>query len=91
MSRSSQSSSRGHIYGLTSSGDYDKHMERIIDHASNLFPERQYQLPQIFTPSNSHWNGEGSSDEFRQIRDDSALYGGLDGLGMSVCYLHAIY
>ncbi|KAJ8129735.1 hypothetical protein O1611_g3896 [Lasiodiplodia mahajangana] len=78
MSRGSQSSHRGRIYGLPSGGDYDTHTERIIDHTSSLFPERQHQLPQIFTPSTGQWNGEDSSGGQGQDIDDLGLHRDLD-------------
>lgn len=90
MSRGFQSNSRDYIHGFPRGGDYDKHIERIIDHASNLFSESQYQLPQICTPSTSHWNNEGDSGELSQIGDDLTLYGGLGGLGKPECCSHDI-
>ncbi|KAI0875769.1 hypothetical protein GGS24DRAFT_515020 [Hypoxylon argillaceum] len=92
MSGRPQTSSHDHIYGLPSGGDYDKHIERIIDHTNSLFSESQYQLPRIFTPSTSHWNGESVSRGLGYIRDDSTLYGGLEDIDRTIPgYLQPTY
>ncbi|KAI0433773.1 hypothetical protein F5Y09DRAFT_350687 [Xylaria sp. FL1042] len=83
----SQGAGRSHTYGLygpPSGGDYDRHIQRIIDHTSNLFPEIQYPLPQTFTPSSNYHDRENLSSGAAQIPDDGVEYRGLDDFDRSV-------
>lgn len=80
MSRGPGSSSHGHIYGLPTSSDHDRHIQRIIDHTNSLFPEPQYSLPQLMTPSSIPSNEESYDDRPGQTTG-SIQYGDLDDFG----------
>lgn len=81
MSRDSQPSGRGHFYGHVSGDGHDRHIERITEYTNSLFPEPQYRLPQIYTPSSIDWNQDGIPGESGRSTDDLCLYGGLDDFG----------
>ncbi|TGJ85011.1 hypothetical protein E0Z10_g3750 [Xylaria hypoxylon] len=81
MSQGARPDGRGHIYGpydAHGGGDHDRHIQRIIDHTSNLFPETQYHAPQTFTPPTNYWNRASLTAGLGQITDGPAEYSGLD-------------
>ncbi|KAI0548682.1 hypothetical protein F4679DRAFT_596638 [Xylaria curta] len=79
MSRGSDSSSYGHIYGPPSSGgDHDRYIQQIIDHTSSLFSETPYQLSQRYNHPDNDWSRESSENGLGHIPNDSNLYGELD-------------
>ncbi|KAI0542016.1 hypothetical protein GGR58DRAFT_369396 [Xylaria digitata] len=81
MSHGAGPNGHGHIHGphdAHGGSDFDRHVQRIIDHTSNLFPETQYRIPQTFTPPTNYWDREGLTGGLGQITDDPAEYSGLD-------------
>ncbi|KAI3321340.1 P-loop containing nucleoside triphosphate hydrolase protein [Xylariaceae sp. AK1471] len=84
MSRESGSSSRRHIYGHPSGEDHDRHIQNIIDHTSSLFPDTQYQLPQLCTPSTTDWNQDSHIDALGHINKEANEYGALDDFDQRV-------
>ncbi|KAI1278332.1 hypothetical protein F5Y07DRAFT_72255 [Xylaria sp. FL0933] len=79
----SEGGGRSHAYGA-SGGDYDRHIQRIIDHTSSLFPEVEYPLPHTFASASNYYDGESLSSEAGQITSDSVEYRGLDDFDRSV-------
>jgi hypothetical protein len=81
MSRESRSSQRNRIYGPPSGQEHDRHIQNIIDHASNLFPDIHHRLPQLCTPTTTDENRDKHTDAFGQPSDEAHEYRGLDDLG----------
>ncbi|KAI1178331.1 P-loop containing nucleoside triphosphate hydrolase protein [Nemania sp. FL0916] len=92
MSRGFGSSNRDHIYGLPDHSTHDNHIERIIDHTSNLFSDVEHQMPQIITPSALEWNHESLSSGLGSIADAPTLYDTSDGIDQTVSgHLQPVY
>ncbi|KAI2636657.1 P-loop containing nucleoside triphosphate hydrolase protein [Xylaria nigripes] len=83
MSGDSSSSSRSNIRGLRGGEDHDRHIQAIIEHTSNLFPETEHTLPQISSSSNSERVRQGFTGRWGQIPDE-AHYDGLDDFDRSL-------
>ncbi|KAI1419855.1 hypothetical protein F5Y12DRAFT_720253 [Xylaria sp. FL1777] len=86
----SQGADRSHTYGLYEhprGGGHDRHIQRIIDHTSSLFPDTQYPLPQTFTLANNHSSRESLPEEAGQIMNDGVEYSGLDDFGRLIAFM----
>ncbi|KAI1812420.1 P-loop containing nucleoside triphosphate hydrolase protein [Poronia punctata] len=83
MSAGTGSSSWHDIYGPPS-GDRDRHIQSIIDHTSNIFPEGQSQLPQIFTTLGNSPSTELSRDGLRATQGYDTEYVRLDDFDRQV-------
>ncbi|KAI3333453.1 hypothetical protein F4824DRAFT_242883 [Ustulina deusta] len=72
------------LYRHAGGGDHDRHIQRIIDHTSSLFPETQYPRPQIFTPASNYCNQASLTGGLGQIADDGVEYRGLGDFDQTV-------
>ncbi|KAK5626072.1 hypothetical protein RRF57_001787 [Xylaria bambusicola] len=83
----SQAVGRGHVFGLyrPPSGDnHDRHIQRIIDHTSSLFPETSSLLPQTFTSARDYCDQDSLNVGLDQMTHDGVEYNGLDDFDHTV-------
>ncbi|KAI0390225.1 hypothetical protein F5Y17DRAFT_472096 [Xylariaceae sp. FL0594] len=71
-------------YGPPNGGDHDRHIQSIISHTSNLFPDTMEQLPQIFTPLTDSWTTELSGHRISEAAQEEHGYVGLDDFDRQV-------
>ncbi|KAI1819468.1 hypothetical protein F4861DRAFT_137396 [Xylaria intraflava] len=84
MPGDSPSTGRSHIRGPPSGEDHDRHIQRIIDHTSNLFTDTHHNLPQIVAPSTNNWGGRSFTAGWGQIAERPGECDGLDDFDRSL-------